>query len=89
MIQPHQNKLKQELKELIINECERDCNIDDIYDDEVLFGSNSNLQLDSIDALQISMTLNKKYGIKITDSKKIRKIMSSINSLANYIEENK
>mgnify|MGYP003421540582 CR=1 FL=1 len=86
MTQPHQNNLRQELKELIIHECERDCNSSEIKDDDELFGPNSALQLDSIDALQISMLLNKKYGIKITDSKKIRKIMTSIDSLAQYIE---
>lgn len=78
--------LKQELKELIINQCERDCDISEITDDEELLGPNSKLQLDSIDVLQISMVLNKKYGIKITDSKKLRKIMSSINALAKHIE---
>lgn len=84
-----QSNLKQELKELIIHECERDFTSDQIKDDESLFGPDSALQLDSIDALQISMAIHKKYGIKITDSKKIRKIMSSINALAHYIENNK
>jgi acyl carrier protein len=80
--------LKQELKQLIISECEKDYDVRDLKDDEALFGANSQLQLDSLDALQISMLISKKYGIKITDSKKIRKIMSSINSLAEYIENN-
>jgi len=83
--------LKQELKELILHECERDdeYSVDSIKDDELLFGPNATLGLDSIDALQISMALHKKYGVKVTDSKKVRKIMASINSLADYIEKNR
>lgn len=78
--------LKQELKELIIEECEKDCEASDITNDEILFGSDSNLQLDSLDALQISLALNKKYGLDTTDSKKLRSIMTSINSLADHIQ---
>ncbi len=80
--------LKYELKKLIIQECEKECEIDDIDDDEVLFGAESKLELDSMDALQISMALNKKYGLKTTDSKELRKIMKSINTLAAYLKEN-
>lgn len=82
------SNLKYELKKLIIEECEKDCNIEDIKDDELLFGPESVLELDSMDALQISMALHKKYGLKTTDSKELKKIMVSINTLAEYIESN-
>ncbi len=39
-----------------------------------------------MDALQISMALQKEYNIEANDSKKLRKIMVSINSLADYIQ---
>uniref|UniRef100_UPI004047A460 acyl carrier protein n=1 Tax=Aliarcobacter sp. TaxID=2321116 RepID=UPI004047A460 len=78
--------LKYELKKLIIEECEKECEVEDIKDDELLFGPQSVLELDSMDALQISMALHKKYGLKTTDSKELRKIMVSINTLADYIE---
>jgi len=78
--------LKYELKKLIIEECEKECEVEDIKDDELLFGPESVLELDSMDALQISMALHKKYGLKTTDSKELRKIMVSINTLAEYIE---
>ncbi|WP_419678075.1 phosphopantetheine-binding protein [Aliarcobacter lanthieri] len=80
--------LKYELKRLIIEECEKECNIEDIKDDEALFGENSILELDSMDALQISMAIHKKYGLKTTDSKELRKIMQSINTLAEYLQKN-
>ena len=80
------SNLKYELKKLIIEECEKECEIEDIKDDELLFGPESVLELDSMDALQISMALHKKYGLKTTDSKELRKIMLSINTLADFIE---
>lgn len=80
------NALKEELKILIVNECEKDINPADIKDDEILFGSDSAIGLDSLDALQISMALKAHYNIKVTDSKKIRKIMKNINSLAAFID---
>ena len=57
-------KLKNELKLLIIDSCEKEETIDEISDDEILFGSDAKLELDSMDALQISMALSAKYGVK-------------------------
>lgn len=86
MLGSKDQKLKLELKELIIEECDRDIEVSEINDDEILFGSDTKLELDSMDALQISMALHKKYGIDANDSKKLRKIMASINTLADYIQ---
>ena len=86
MIGSKDEKLKLELKKLIIEECDKDIEPEDINDDEILFGSETSLELDSMDALQISMALHKKYGIDANDSKKLRKIMASINTLADYIQ---
>lgn len=79
-------ELKNELKQMIIDACDRDESIEEIGDDDGLFGDGTTLELDSMDALQISMALNKKFGKKTTDSKKLRKIMTSINTLADYIQ---
>ncbi len=86
MIGSQDEALKLELKQLIIEECDKDINPQEISDDEVLFGSDTKLELDSMDALQISMALHKKYGIDANDSKKLRKIMASINTLADHIQ---
>lgn len=80
-------KLKQELKEIIVKECEKDIDPSSIKDDELLFGSKSSVGLDSLDALQISMAIKNRYDILITDSKQLRKVMANINSLAEYINE--
>jgi len=87
MLGSHNPELKFELKQLIIKECDKEeFTPESIHDDEPLFGSDSPLQLDSMDALQISMALKEKYGIEVTDSKKIRAIMTSINTLADFIQ---
>lgn len=80
-------ELKQELKKLIVEECEKEDDISwqEIEDDELLFGSSSRLNLDSLDALQLSLALKKSFAIKIEGSKESRKHLTTINSIANLI----
>jgi len=61
--------------------------VDDIADNDILFGDG--LGLDSIDALELIVMLDKNYGIKLTDPKEGRTIFESINSMAAYITEHK
>ncbi|MBU3014475.1 acyl carrier protein [Poseidonibacter lekithochrous] len=86
MIGSKDDDFKKKLKELIIEECDKDIEASDINDDDILFSEECALELDSMDALQISMALQKEYGIQANDSKKLRKIMVSINTLADYIQ---
>ncbi len=76
---------KKELKELIIKECDLEISPDEINDDDPLFGNNSSIGLDSIDALQVSIAIQNQYGVVITDSKELRRVMTSINSFADHI----
>ena len=78
-------RLKTELKQLIVTECDLSVDIAEITDDDPLLGRDSRLGLDSIDALQISIAIQQEYGIAITDSKEMRRIMTSINSFADFI----
>jgi len=86
MIGSKDENLKLALKQLIINECEKEVNAQEVSDTEVLFSPESKLELDSMDALQISMALQKEFNIVVTDSKKLRKVMVSINSLADFVQ---
>ncbi|UII27330.1 phosphopantetheine-binding protein [Fulvivirga maritima] len=61
---------------------------EDIEADEPLFGPDSNIALDSIDAIELSVLLEREYGLKITDSKQGKKIMGSVGQLADFITEN-
>ena len=53
--------------------------------DEQLFGPNARLALDSLDALQVSMALQKRYGVRLTDSKETRRILSCVGNLADHL----
>jgi acyl carrier protein len=56
----------------------------DIGDDERLIGGD--LDLDSLDALQISMAVKENYGVRIEGGPDARKALASINALADFIE---
>ena len=86
MIGSEDQALKEALKKLIVEVCESEEDVSAISDEEALFGRDSVLGLDSMDALQISMALDSQYGLKTTDSKKLRKMMTSINTLADFIQ---
>ncbi len=58
----------------------------EIGDEDPLFGRDSRLGLDSIDALQISIAIQNKYNIIITDSKEMRRVMRSMNTFADFIQ---
>lgn len=79
-------KLKMELKKLIVEECDITTDPGDIDDEELLFGRDSRLGLDSIDALQISIAIQNKYNIIIADSKETRRVMRSITTFADFIQ---
>jgi len=80
--------LKQELKEKIIDVLNlEDINLEDIKDNDPLFGDG--LGLDSIDALELIVMLDKDYGIKLVDPKEGKTIFQSIETMAAYIKENR
>lgn len=60
---------------------------EDIDNDAPLFGDG--LGLDSIDALELIVLLEKNYGIKLEDPGKGREIFGSLNTFATFITENK
>ena len=55
--------------------------------DEPIFGSQTRLALDSLDALQVSMALLKRYRLRLTDSKETRRILSCVGSLADHLQK--
>ncbi|GEM_PF-242848 len=83
MIDMDYNTLKQALKKLVIEECDKDIEVSDITDDELLFGGP--LDLDSLDALQICMAVKSHYGVRIEGGPKARASLQSINCLAETI----
>ncbi|WP_341200041.1 phosphopantetheine-binding protein [Croceibacter atlanticus] len=80
--------LKQELKEKIIEQLNlEDIAVADIEDNDALFGDG--LGLDSIDALELIVMLDKDYGIKLTDPQDGKRIFESVEVMATYIKEHR
>ena len=73
------------LKALIVETLKlTDVKPEDIPDDEPLFGS-PRFGLDSIDALELVLKLEKEFGVKIGSSEESRKALASVNALAAFI----
>lgn len=83
------NELLEELKELLIDGLHlEDIEPGDIALDEPLFGEG--LGLDSIDALEIAVLLDRKYGVRITSGDdKNPEIFASIKALVEFIAKNR
>jgi acyl carrier protein len=55
--------------------------------DEPLFGPDARLDLDSLDALQLSMAIQQRYGVRMPDSKETRRAFGSLAHLAQFLAE--
>ena len=80
------SSLHHEIKQMIIESLDlEDIEVDEIIDDEPLFVEG--LGLDSIDALEIGLALQKRYGIKLkADSEETRQHFDSVNALVALVE---
>jgi len=77
-------KLKEEIIDVLNLE---DVKPSDIDENAPLFGEG--LGLDSIDALELIVLMEKNYGIKLKDPSEGKKIFKSVKILADYISENR
>ncbi len=75
------------LKKLIVETLRlKDVRPEDIRDDEPLFG-NTRFDLDSIDALELVLRLEKEFGLKIGTSEESRRALASVATLAEFIRQ--
>jgi acyl carrier protein len=77
--------LHRDIKQLIIDALGlEDISTQDIGNDQILFGEG--LGLDSVDALELGLAIQKRYGIKIdADAKDTRDHFTSVDSLAAFV----
>jgi acyl carrier protein len=81
---PEDARLKREIKEFIVSQLRlKDVTPDGIGDDESLL--EGSLNLDSIDFLELTVAMEKTYGIKITDAEEVKKVFASVSSIAGHI----
>ncbi len=81
------DSLIEELKIKLIEQLNlEDIEPNEIEADQALFGDG--LGLDSIDALELIVLMERDYGIKITDPNKGREVFATLTSMAQYIKAN-
>ena len=78
--------LRSEIKKMLVENCMLQIPAEEIRDDQALFGPGS-LGLDSVDALQIVVALDKNYGLKVPDPEADKTILHSINSMAEAVQK--
>jgi len=79
-------ELKTQIKHLLVENLMLQSQAEEIADDLPLFGPGS-LGLDSVDALQLVVALDKNYGLKIPDPEAAKKILQSVNTIAAALEQ--
>ncbi len=81
-----ESELKKRIKEMMVENLMLKISPAEIGDDQRLFGPNS-LGLDSVDALQLVVALDKNFGLKIPDPAAAKKALESVNTMATAIRE--
>jgi acyl carrier protein len=74
-------QLKQRIKQIMVENLMLQITAEDISDDKPLFGPEG-LGLDSVDALQLVVALDKNFGLKIPDPNAAKQILESVNTIA-------
>ncbi|HAK60381.1 MAG TPA: acyl carrier protein [Nitrospiraceae bacterium] len=82
------SQVKKDLKEMLVSGLSLDdVTPDEIKDDEPLFGEG--LGLDSLDAVEIVVLLQRNFNIEVKDMDQGREIFQSVNTLADYVIKNR
>ena len=79
--------LKAQIKQLIVENLMLQTGAEQIADDQPLFGPGS-LGLDSVDALQLVVALDKNFGLKIRDPEAAKEILRNVNSITQAVRQN-
>lgn len=77
-------ELKGRIKRMLVDNLMLKISPEEIGDDQLLFGAGG-LGLDSVDALQLVVALEKNFGLKIQDAELARKILHNVNSIADAL----
>src|SRR4029077_17048559 len=80
------NGLNEQIKLLMVQNLMLKIPPAEIADDQPLFGPNS-LALDSVDALQLVVALDKNFGLKIPDPAAAREILQSVNTIVAAVQK--
>lgn len=78
-------ELKPRIKQLLVENLMLQISADEIGDEQPLFGAGG-LGLDSVDALQLVVALDKAFGLKIPDPAAAKQILQSVNTIAAAVD---
>jgi acyl carrier protein len=76
--------LRNQIKQLMVENLMLRISADQIQDEQPLFGPEG-LGLDSVDALQLVVSLDKQYGLKIADADTAREVLRSVRTMAEAV----
>lgn len=85
---PELPTLEDEIKAILVDELMLDIEMSGIDDESPLMGPDS-LGLDSVDALQLVVAIEKHFGFKITDPQAAKGILRSVKTISEAIRESK
>jgi acyl carrier protein len=78
--------LNTQIKRMLVENLMLQISAEEIGDDQPLFGPGS-LGLDSVDALQLVVALEKSHGVRISDPQVAKKTLQTVNNIAAAIRE--
>jgi len=77
--------IREKIKEMLVRRLKLKMAMQDIKNDAMLFGEGG-LGLDSIDALELVVGLQKEFNVVINDKAVAEKVLVSVNTIAGFIE---
>jgi len=79
--------LRADIKKMIVDTLNmQDIKAEDIEDNLPLFGGDNTLGLDSIDAIELVMAVQREFKVRIDDQNLAREVLKDVNSIAEFIE---
>ena len=80
-------ELNKQVKQMLVENLMLQISAEEIGDEQPLFGPGS-LGLDSVDALQLVVALDKNFGLKIPTPAAAKEILQSVNAIADAVQKN-
>lgn len=84
---PDLTELKQQIKQAMVEELMLPMTADEIDDQAAIF-SPQGLGLDSVDALQLVVAIEKRFGLKLGDAAAAREVLQSVTTIAEAVAKN-
>ena len=80
-------KFERELLQLICTTCRlQDVDLEQVRSNDPLIGPESPLGTDSLDALEIAVTIQQAYGVRMDSENTSREVLQNVATLADYIQ---